>query len=269
MLLLIKYATGVVMMISDMQMLVSKKIKEIEARENVEVMMAIESGSRAWDFASPDSDYDIRFIYVRSATDYLKLEAQRDVIEWQLDETLDISGWDLQKALKLLYRSNPTLFEWASSPIVYYQSPKFEQFKAILPQYFSKKKSLYHYWHMANTNQREFLNVELKQVKIKKYFYVLRAILASQWILEEGTNPPMRFAELVAAKLPQELQPAVAKLLAQKVDVPELKRVARVPELDEYIASHISQMEQQAQTMNELQQNDWEPLDTLFMSLIK
>ena len=93
------------------QRLIVDKLHEIEAEENVRILLAVESGSRAWGFASPDSDYDVRFLYVRRAEDYLRLDAVRDVIEWPIDDELDINGWDLQKALRLLYKSNPTLFE--------------------------------------------------------------------------------------------------------------------------------------------------------------
>src|SRR5580693_1365673 len=94
-------------------------LRSIEAEAQVRVLLAIESGSRAWGFASPDSDYDVRFIYVRPKADYLKLEDTKDFIDWELDETLDINGWDLSKALKLFHKSNATLFEWANSPVVY------------------------------------------------------------------------------------------------------------------------------------------------------
>lgn len=106
-------------------------------------------------FASPDSDYDVRFLYVRKKSDYLRLDPVRDVIEWQLDDTLDINGWDIKKALSLLHSLNPTIFEWCMSPIVYRNSPEFEKFKKILPDYFSIKKSLYHYLHMAESNYRK------------------------------------------------------------------------------------------------------------------
>ena len=92
---------------------IKQKLNEIEKRENVRILHAVESGSRAWGFASPDSDYDVRFIYVREKEFYLRLDKTRDVIEWQLDDTLDINGWDLAKALTLLHRSNPTVFEWS------------------------------------------------------------------------------------------------------------------------------------------------------------
>lgn len=94
-----------------MQRLIVDKLHEIEAEEGVRILLAVESGSRAWGFASPDSDYDVRFLYVRRAEDYLRLDAVRDVIERPIDDELDINGWDLQKALRLLYKSNPTLFE--------------------------------------------------------------------------------------------------------------------------------------------------------------
>ena len=98
---------------SKMQNVIEEQLKEIEEKENVKIIYCVESGSRAWGFASPDSDYDVRFIYVRNKEDYLKLNKNRDVIEWRLDDVLDINGWDIQKALRLLYKSNPTLFEWS------------------------------------------------------------------------------------------------------------------------------------------------------------
>ena len=93
---------------------IRRELTKLEQTENIRILHCVESGSRAWGFASPDSDYDVRFIYARPLPCYLRLEKTRDVIEWQLDETLDINGWDLQKALRLLHGSNPTLFEWNS-----------------------------------------------------------------------------------------------------------------------------------------------------------
>ena len=93
---------------------INEKLDEIERKEGVRILHAVESGSRAWGFASPDSDYDVRFIYVRSKEDYLRLDEPRDVIEWQLDEVLDINGWDLKKALRQFAKGNATLFEWRS-----------------------------------------------------------------------------------------------------------------------------------------------------------
>jgi predicted nucleotidyltransferase len=122
-----------------MEKIIKKKLEEIEKAENVKIILAVESGSRAWGFESKDSDYDVRFIYIRKTEDYLKLEGNRDVIEWQLDDLLDINGWDIQKALRLLYKSNPVLFEWCHSPIVYKENIEAEAFKKLAADYFSPK----------------------------------------------------------------------------------------------------------------------------------
>ena len=134
-----------------------RKLHEIEIKENVKILFAAESGSRAWGFASPDSDYDVRFIYVRPKEEYLRLDTVKDVIEVPINEVLDINGWDLQKTLRLLYKSNPTLFEWFSSPIVYMETEFADEFRAMMMEYFSTKRSLHHYINMAERNYREYL----------------------------------------------------------------------------------------------------------------
>lgn len=110
---------------------INEKLDEIEEKENVRILHAIESGSRAWGFASPDSDYDVRFIYARRREDYLRLDEPRDVIEWQLDDVLDINGWDLKKALKQFARGNATLFEWSGSPIVYRTTDEWNRIREV------------------------------------------------------------------------------------------------------------------------------------------
>ena len=166
-----------------MENIIQQKLKEIEEIEKVKIIMAVESGSRAWGFASPDSDYDVRFVYVRRLQDYLRLEKTKDVIEWQLDDVLDISGWDLKKALQLMHDSNPSIFEWCASPIVYKNSAAFKELKKIQKMYYSRKKNLYHYWHMASNNYQAYLQGE--EVRIKKYFYVIRPLLAAKWIVDK------------------------------------------------------------------------------------
>ena len=118
-----------------------RKLHEIEIKENVKILFAAESGSRAWGFASPDSDYDVRFIYVRPKEEYLRLDTVKDVIEVPINDVLDINGWDLQKALRLLYKSNPTLFEWFSSPIIYMETEFADEFRVFF--YKTKPASLY------------------------------------------------------------------------------------------------------------------------------
>lgn len=148
---------------------IQEQIRRIEESENIKILLAVESGSRAWGFASPDSDYDVRFVYIRRPEDYLRLDAIRDVIELPIDDILDINGWDLQKTLRLLYKSNPILFEWFSSPIVYQETEFADKLRDLMMHYFSSKKTLYHYISMAEKNYRGYLKGEL--VRAKKYFY--------------------------------------------------------------------------------------------------
>jgi len=247
----------------EIEQAIQQKLDEVEQTENVKVLYAAESGSRSWGFASPDSDYDVRFIYVRKQNDYLKLEKTRDVIEFQLDEVYDISGWDLQKALVLLNQSNPTLFEWAGSPIVYRTTPYWETLAAVLPDYFSVKKGLHHYLSMAKTNYRMYLKEDA--VKIKKYFYVIRPILAAKWVSERRTQPPMLFSELCTAMLESRLRPVMEELTARKMQLPELGLQPKIPELNAYIENEITALEQIAEAEQMQRNPGWEPLDRLFL----
>lgn len=246
-----------------MEKIIKEKLREIEERENIRVLLAVESGSRAWGFASPDSDYDVRFIYVRQKEDYLKLEAVRDVIELPIDDMLDINGWDLQKTLRLLYKSNPTLFEWFSSPIIYVETEFADQFRKIMSSYFSSKRSLYHYISMAEGNYREYLKRDM--VRAKKYFYVLRPVLACRWILEKGTPPPMLFSELMEALLPERLRSDVNMLLELKMNSPEIREIPRVDTINEYLDSSIEEIKNIVKPMEESKAPDWQELNDLFL----
>lgn len=174
--------------------LVLLKIKEIETAEHVKILHAVESGSRAWGFASPDSDYDVRFIYVRPQKYYLGLQPKQDFIDWALDETLDINGWDLSKTLQHFHKSNATLFEWANSPVVYLTTLEWRQIYAASEPYFSCKSAMYHYYGTARKNYHEHLTEDF--VKYKKYFYVLRPILACKWIEKKPARLRFCFVSL-------------------------------------------------------------------------
>lgn len=250
-----------------LQELIRQKLQEIEQKEHVTILHCVESGSRAWGFASPNSDYDVRFIYVRSVQDYLRLEKSRDVIEWQLDETLDINGWDLQKALRLLYKSNPTLFEWSNSPIIYKTSPYWQTLKQEINQYFLDRAGMYHYLSTAYSNYKEHLEGE--QVKLKKYFYVLRPILACKWILERHCPPPMLFEELVKTQLESEMRLTVETLVEQKRVTPELGKGPRIEVLNQYIEKNLAVIKQQIDAMQETKTNDWQSLNHLFWKALE
>lgn len=210
-----------------------EKLAQIEEKYNVKIIYAAESGSRAWGFPSPDSDYDVRFIYVHSAEYYLRVYEHRDVIECGIDGNFDINGWDLRKALSLLTKSNPTLFEWANSPIVYKTTPLWESLKTIMNKYFKTKLSLYHYLHMARRNAREYLMLE--RVKLKKYLYVLRPMLAVKFILDNQSSPPMLFSSLIELYLTGEIREEVERILHIKMESPEIKDCDQIVSLTNYV----------------------------------
>ena len=248
------------------QEIIPAKLKEIEARENIRVIHCVESGSRAWGFASPDSDYDVRFIYVRPLEYYLRLDKTRDVIEWQLDETLDINGWDLQKTLRLLHSSNPTLFEWNNSPIVYKTTPEWAEISAIIGHFFQKKAGLYHYLSTAKKNYREYLKGDM--VKLKKYFYVLRPILACRWILEKQTPPPMLFSALADVCLDEALVPAVTDLLRLKMETPEIGLGPRIDIINDYLDASIEEVDRLIQAIPGDEKVTWDELNRLFLEAV-
>lgn len=243
------------------------KLDEIENRENVKILLAVESGSRAWGFASPDSDYDVRFIYVRPKEDYLRLEKTRDVIELPIEGELDINGWDLDKTLRLLRASNPTLFEWFSSPIVYQETAFAQEFRSIMQRYFSSKRGLSHYLSMASSNYREYLKGNM--VKAKKYFYVLRPVLACRWILDKGSPPPMLFSELMEAELNPVPLPDVNRLLDLKMNAPEIKTIPKIESINRYLDSSLEEVRSRIVQLPEDANHGWEEPDQLFLSQLE
>ncbi|MBQ5657701.1 MAG: nucleotidyltransferase domain-containing protein [Oscillospiraceae bacterium] len=155
--------------------------------------------------------------------------------------TVAINGWDLQKALRLLHSSNPTLFEWNNSPIVYKTTPEWAEISSIIGHFFQKKAGLYHYLSTAKKNYREYLKGDM--VKLKKYFYVLRPILACRWILEKQTPPPMLFSTLADACLDEALVPAVTDLLRLKMETPEIGLGPRIDIINDYLDASIEEVD--------------------------
>ncbi len=196
------------------------ELASLEKEHGIRILFACESGSRGWGFASPDSDYDVRFVYVHPLEWYLRVEAQRDVIEVPISKNLDISGWELRKALQLLRRSNPTLLEWLDSPVIYREhASSVERLRALIPNFFSPMRSRHHYLSLA---RRQFTSIKSNNIRYKKYFYVLRPLLAVKWIDMYQTVPPMRFDHLVDATVfDSDLQEEIARLLKTKTQLGE------------------------------------------------
>ena len=246
---------------------IKRKLDEIEEKENVTILFAVESGSRAWGFASPDSDFDVRFVYKRNdINDYLKLEGIRDVIEWELNDIYDISGWDLDKTLKLVHASNPVIFEWVDSPIVYKETPFLDEFRQFIKPYFMTIKGAHHYLHMAERNYEMYLDGE--EVKLKKYFYVLRPILALRYVLHHRTNPPMLFEKLVEAELDDDtVKREVDRLLDMKKNTPELGAARKIPILNDYIQKELVLLKNEVDSLSK-EKTNWDELNDFFIKTV-
>jgi len=219
------------------------ELQAIEARHGVSVIFACESGSRGWGFASPDSDYDVRFIYVHRLAWYLSVDPGRDVIEVPISGELDINGWDLRKALHLLRRSNPVLLEWLRSPIVYRQHAGIvPDLRALAKQHFSAERGHHHYISMAKKTFHGHLQGD--EVRHKKYFYALRPLLAARWIRAGRGAPPMRFAELAEATLTDHaLLDEINRLLDIKMRAGEVATSPRWNGLHAFIESELAAAE--------------------------
>ena len=223
---------------------VLRKLQAVETAHGVRVLYACESGSRGWGFASPDSDYDARFLFVRPARDYLRITPLRDVIEEVPGPVFDVNGWDLRKALELLAKGNATLIEWLSSPVVYRQDDTFMQgLREAAAAVYQPVRSFHHYFSMARGNHREYLQGEL--VRAKKYLYVLRPLLAAQWVLQREDAPPMPFEQLVDAMVTDpDVRRDIDELLAQKRQAAEQEWLPARPGLNAFIAESLARLQQ-------------------------
>jgi predicted nucleotidyltransferase len=218
-----------------MQTRIAAALAALEAEHNIRILYACESGSRAWGFPSPDSDYDVRFIYVHALDWYLGLDEGPDTLNFPVDDELDLAGWELRKTLRLLRGSNAALFEWLQSPIVYHEVPGFRaRLAPLLPLAFNGKAGLYHYLGQLRRGVEEDLVGE--EVRLKRLFYALRSALAARWIRGKYALPPMEFAPLRAV-LPAELQGVVDELLAQKAHSNDKTTVARPSALIEFLVA--------------------------------
>ena len=247
---------------------IQNKLPEIEKEHNVRILYAVESGSRAWGFESTDSDYDIRFIYAHERNWYLNILPKRDVIEYPVEGDYDFSGWDLRKTLFLLNKSNPVLFEWLKSPIVYFKNDCFINIINELAKcYFSPISSIYHYLHMANGNFRQYLQND--EVKTKKYFYVLRPILACLWIEKFNESPPMEFDKLLTLINNKELLNKINELLTKKRSGVELGTEPKIASINSFIEGALRHFEQDANSFNPRKKPDSTILDDGFVKVLE
>ena len=199
-----------------MKQRVLHELDRIERQHKIRNLLAVESGSTAWGFASPDSDYDVRFIYAHERDWYLSVLDVRDVMEEMMPDRLDFSGWDLRKTLRLFSKCNLALNEWLGSPVVYAEALEFRhRLLKLIPCYFNPVRAVHHYRSMADRAITG--NLVDGRIQIKMLFYVLRPLLACRWIQHTGTQPPTEFEELMTpAWVTTDERGWIANLLEQK-----------------------------------------------------
>lgn len=224
---------------------IQDRLDAAEREHGVRIVYACESGSRAWGFASPDSDYDVRFLYVRPVDFYLSIDVEyrRDVIEYPIVDEIDINGWDLRKALQLFRRSNGALLEWLQSPIVYRRvGSTAADLWALAETTHNPLALTHHYRSMARTQDSSVLVGE--RVKLKKYLYALRALLAVRY-LEDGRGvPSIQFQDLLDAVAPAPVKSAAEELVAVKAQTTELGLGEPIPVLGDFIRAELARLEE-------------------------
>lgn len=248
-----------------MQDKIEQRLKEVEEKYGVKVLFAAEAGSRAWGYASADSDHDVHFIYMHPKEWYLGLRDMRDVIEvkeYKESDNMEMSGWDLRKALRLLHSANPALFEWFQSAFQYRTSEFAEQLRPVLWHYFSSRKGAYHYFHMAKGNFHKYI-LGKPSVKPKKYLCVLRPTLAALWASTHQTPPPVRLPKLMEDLLPDNLKAPVQTILKAKKDGSN-RDIDHIPLVDRFIADTLNLVESALNRMTKTSELSWDELEALF-----
>ena len=248
--------------------LIRQALHKLEEENNFKILYACESGSRAWGFESPDSDFDVRFIYKKEHDFYLTIDEPKDTFEAPIGEDLlDFSGWDIKKTLKLFKISNPNLCEWLISQIVYQKDEKFfEQITSLLADYFCPKALLNHYLGLC----RRFMPLtEKDKPRLKDYFYLLRSIMAGIWLREKKSLPPVQFNELFSFSNPETgIAHIINDLKAQKIVSSEAFKVDSNSELNSWIKKEYARCLAFIETI-EKRKTESGPLNKLFQETVK
>lgn len=219
---------------------IKNKLRGIEEKKRVRILYACETGSRAWGFPSPDSDYDVRFIYMHERDWYLSLSDRKDTIE-DLDGDLDVTGWDLKKSLILLNKSNASLIERFQSPIEYYSMAGMkEDFKSLIEKYYSPIAVFFHHYSLANKFWEEIKDE--KEYKLKSWFYLVRSLLSCNWIVNSNTVLPMHIEGLMKYS-PDGVNAELRKLIELKSTVGEKYLHQKDDQLNDWIAGLLNMLE--------------------------
>lgn len=249
-----------------MNNIIKERLRELSEERNIKILYACESGSRAWGFPSPDSDYDVRFIYAESIDWHLSLNEQKDSIDIPINDELDIGGWEIKKTLNLLKKSNAPLLEWIQSPIVYSGDQKFlSALKNISKEFFSPISTMHHYLSMSKKYLEACL--EKDEVKLKRYFYCIRTAMAGKWIREIGTMAPIRLQDMLILN-DEEINLLINELIWLKASKGESYLHSKEPLLNDFLKDTIKENERVSGSLKAAR-GSLDKLNTLFRETIK
>jgi predicted nucleotidyltransferase len=246
-----------------------RKLSETETLQEVKIPLAIESGSRGWGFASPDSDYDCRFIYVHRKDWYLTVLDKKDIIEYAADPVFDINGWDVKKVLQHIIKSNAVMFEWLSSNGVYIKDEGITGLlQNLAADFFNPIAVSHHYLSIARNKLAEILAEDT--AKLKRYFYILRPIANLNYIRQYGRMPYMEYDRtLVETETAPEVLSAIQELKAIKAVSDESYKIKQHERLIAYFQQEIDKFTERLNSMKYEKNRDYELLDAVFKEIIE
>ena len=243
-----------------------ERLSKIEADKGIRILYACESGSRGWGFHSPDSDFDVRFIYVRPQDWYVSIHNRSDFLDFAINDELDFKAWDIRKVLGLIFKSNASPLEWLQSPTIYRDTPDFRaELMPLVHQYFNPRHTANHYLGICQNSLKA--GIVGDEFKLKKYFYVLRPLLAAKWVVDKRTVPPMEFAPLLENVEDAAFLQAVQELMEVKKDASEGAVVARVPVIDGYVEKELARCRELVATIAVVEKDSGN-LDRYFREII-
>lgn len=224
--------------------------KNLEKEKNIKILFAVENGSRAWRMDSKDSDYDVRFVFVRPLKEYIQINKPGEVIDAAFDKEgnpcavegsfIDISGFDVFKYVKMLSSSNPTTIEWLMSDIVYYGKQN-EVFKNFAINNFNKISLYHHYKSMCRNNYLKYLKSG-NLVTYKKYLYAYRGLINAKWVVHKKTVPPIIFTEALKnmkSIIPDSVLNKLNEIIDLKSQGKEKDIIQNIVDMDNYIESFL------------------------------
>lgn len=253
---------------------IQERLNQIELEYQVKILYACEVGSRAWGLSTSSSDYDVRFIYVHSVESYLSIDpigtaSNRDVIEFPILDQLDINGWELTKAFRLLRKSNPSLLEWLHSPICYVEPfSTISQIRDILTRILNTNTCIRHYVSMAKGNISR-AQKRWKTGDWKLYLNIIRPTLIALWIQKYRSFPPFNMENLVHSLISDiEVKKLITEMIAMII-AGKSNSIIDYPSIMEYCQEELKQLEIYTDNLHESTVSITDELNIIFRNTLQ